>query len=99
MPESFDEFARTKTPIEGRFGVFEASDGAIVSFIQCDCSEEAVIQRMLDCEPDEPPNKEYQRRLTRIARQDGFRVRKELGDRLENLGRRVNRLPSNCHHW
>lgn len=105
----FDEFDNlelpTKCPIEGRFGSYVTKDGETVNYFQSDCSEEAMIQRFLASQPDyddldpyedERALKEHLRRLDKV---DGYRVRRELGDKLVNLGSRVNRVPSRCKHW
>src|ERR1700742_4437741 len=90
-------FPDVACPVEGRQGEYVASDGTVVRYFQSNCSEEAIIARMITDEswPDpEEERREFEITMRRNERVDGYKVRKELGDKLVNLGRKVNKIPA-----
>lgn len=84
-----------KNPRRGGYGSFTMPDGTQVNYYQC------------VCDPDDPSNyidhaildyEEYLRELEPLFdpnKIDSRRVRRELGDKLINLGLRASRVKSN----
>jgi hypothetical protein len=75
------------------------ADGTPYRAFQCNCSEEAQLARMAEADYDQyaADKAEHERSLLGLDdpnRCDSRRVRRELGDRLVNLGGRVNRVPA-----
>lgn len=85
-------------PIEGRQGEYVTSDGVVVRYFQSNCSDEAIVERMIAFqEPETDPyqrDQEFEIEMRRLAKIDGRHVHKELGGKkLVHLGLRVNKVP------